>query len=203
MRTEPTTARRIAVVLAGHVAVPPPGIDPNAFAVAALTDTYEVVHSLVDVDAAIAGDETVEELLWPGSRRLPPPVDLPGLTAACADYDQLVIVPGDAPDLPGLVLAKVFRALQRAAVCVAPERRRVGCAAFGLRLPPPAWLTVDVDLNRDLRSDLLGRAPRPNLVATAPDWHRLRTPADVHRLDPGLEGWEETRALLVGRQLQA
>jgi hypothetical protein len=34
------------------------------------------------------------------------------------------------------------------------------------------------------------------MIATAPGWHRLRTPADLTRLDPGLEGWDNTRALL-------
>ena len=46
-------------------------------------------------------------------------------------------------------------------------------------------------------------APSRSRVALAPDWHRLRTPADLRRLDPGLEGWEETRALLAGTALGA
>jgi hypothetical protein len=34
-----------------------------------------------------------------------------------------------------------------------------------------------------------------------PGWHRLRTPDDLRLLDPGLEGWENTRALLEGHPL--
>jgi hypothetical protein len=34
------------------------------------------------------------------------------------------------------------------------------------------------------------------MVATTPGWHRVRTSADLDRLDPGLEGWENTRAVL-------
>jgi hypothetical protein len=41
--------------------------------------------------------------------------------------------------------------------------------------------------------------PNRRLVAITPDWHRLRRPEAVHRLDPGLEGWEQTRYLLTGR----
>ena len=41
------------------------------------------------------------------------------------------------------------------------------------------------------------RAPGPRMVATGPGWHRLRKPQDVARLDPGLEGWDNTRALLT------
>jgi hypothetical protein len=203
MRTDPAAARRIAVVLAGFAAAAPPGIDGGRFAAASLADTYELVHALVGVDAAIAGETSVEGLLWPGSRRFPPFVELAELAAACAGYDQLVVVPADAPDLPGLVVAKIFRALQRAEVCVAPERGRAGCVALGVRLPVAPWVDLGLDLDRDLGPDLLRDAPRPNLVALAPDWHRLRSPADVHRLDPGLEGWEETRALLAGRRLEA
>ena len=42
-------------------------------------------------------------------------------------------------------------------------------------------------------------APAAELVQSTPDWHRLRGPAAVQRLDPALEGWEETRALLSTR----
>jgi hypothetical protein len=47
---------------------------------------------------------------------------------------------------------------------------------------------------------LRGAAPRRALVVT-PAWRRLRTPADLGGLDPGLEGWEATRALLSARTL--
>jgi hypothetical protein len=41
-------------------------------------------------------------------------------------------------------------------------------------------------------------APSAGQVARATEWHRLRQPADLAYLDPRLEGWEATRALLSG-----
>jgi hypothetical protein len=55
------------------------------------------------------------------------------------------------------------------------------------------WIELD-----DL--DAVGRlrrgAPRRGALQVVPGWHRLRSPADVGRLDPGLEGWPATRAVL-------
>ncbi len=181
-------------------AAAPPGVDPSALARAALADTYEVVADLVGVRSGIAGDTSVDDLLWPGAVRFP---DLPvaALAASCAaEADELVLVPGDAPDLPGLVLAKVFKVLHRSDVVVAPERGGQGLVALGVRLPLAAWL-VPLGLDLDdpgLRDRLTAAAPRRSAVQTAPDWHRLRTREALARLDPGLEGWEETRELLRG-----
>ena len=36
--------------------------------------------------------------------------------------------------------------------------------------------------------------PRGTDVAPAASWHRLRSPEDLGHLDPGLEGWDATRA---------
>jgi len=35
-------------------------------------------------------------------------------------------------------------------------------------------------------------------VQVVPGWRRQRGPADLAALDPGLEGWEATRRLLLG-----
>jgi Uncharacterized protein conserved in bacteria (DUF2064) len=193
--------RRLAVVIARYAAAAPPGIDQIAFAAASLADTYEVIADLVDVDSAIAGPESVEELLWPGARRFPADWGVAELVGAADGYDEVVVVPADVPDLPGLVLAKVFRALQRAEVCVAPDRHGEGCVAIGVRRPTASWLPSSLTLDTSPVATLALAAPRRNLVAVAPDWHRLTSPAGVHRLDPGLEGWDETRALLSGRAL--
>jgi hypothetical protein len=40
-------------------------------------------------------------------------------------------------------------------------------------------------------------APALTDVAPGSAWHRLRGPDDLARLDPRLEGWEATRALLT------
>jgi hypothetical protein len=192
--------RRAAVVLARHGAAraAPEGVDPDELQRAALADTYEVVADLVDVRSGIAGDASVADLLWPGALQLP---DLGAVELAqrlAPDVDELVLVPGDAPDLPALVLAKVFKVLHRTDVAVAPERGGPGCVALGLRLPLAPWLRGEVlDLDQDPSERLLARAPRRAACQRTPDWHRLRTPAAVLRLDPGLEGWEETRVLLA------
>ena len=49
-----------------------------------------------------------------------------------------------------------------------------------------------------LEDRLRDAAPRRALVAVTPAWHRLRGPADLARLDPALDGWDTTRALLGG-----
>lgn len=208
MSTEPIAPRRLALAVAGHSAAPgsPPGVDPSAFAAACLADSYEVLADLVGIRAGIVGDAAeVEDLLWPGDLRLDAARPLRDLVdAAAEDFDEVVLVPADVPDLPGLVIAKVFKALQRADVCVAPERGDGGgLVALGLRAPWPAWLPgeLPLDLDGDPREALSALAPHRNVVAVGPDWHRMRTPGSIRRLDPGLEGWEMTRALLSGRLL--
>ncbi len=190
------------MVLAGHRAVPPPGIDSQQLAAAALADSYEVLADLEQVAAGIAGEGGTAELLWPGSLLLPATRSVRAVADAVADrFDELVVVPADVPDLPGLVLAKVFKALLHADVVVAPESGGPGCAALGVRLPWPAWLPDDLTLDQDPTELLRPRAPRRRLLAQGPAWHRLRTPAATDHLDPGLEGWEQTRAVLSGRPL--
>ena len=50
-------------------------------------------------------------------------ITVPELAAQVSgEMDELVVVPADVPDLPALVLAKVFKALQRADIVLAPER---------------------------------------------------------------------------------
>jgi Guanylyl transferase CofC like len=196
--------RRLAVVLARHHAGlgAPPGIDPSAFAAACLADSYEVVAGLTDVQSGIAGTPDVREMLWPGDRLWPAQISVSDLAADISgDVDELVVIPADVPDLPALVLAKVFRALQRADVAIAPERGGNGCVAIGVSVPMASWIPSDLNLDSNLIERLQAAAPRRNRCAVAPDWHRLRTPTAVERLDPGLEGWEETRALLSGLPL--
>lgn len=194
--------RRLVLVLARYDAAgaAPPGVDPEAFARACLADTYEVASDLVDARSGLVGPPELDELLWPGSLRLDE-LGTGALLDACAELaDEVVLVPADVPDLPGLVLAKQLKVLHRTDVAVAPERGGPGCVALGLRLPVARWVPVEtLDLDVDPRSRLTALAPSPELVGSTPDWHRLRGPTAVHRLDPALEGWEETRALLSAR----
>ncbi len=97
------------------------------------------------------------------------------------------------------MIAKPFSALSSATVAVTPADGG-GAVVLAGRLPVPGWLVAagaGFD-DRDLAERLQEAAPRRRDVRITPAWHRLRTPADVVRLDPGLEGWEATRALLEG-----
>ena len=196
------TPRRLALVHAGHSAsaAAPDGVDKDAFAWACLADCYEVAADLVGVGSGIAGPPQVVELLWPGSWHLPGDLGVLELARRVArDADELVVLTADAPDLPGLVLAKIFRVLHRVDLVVAPQRNGGGCVAMGVALPPRDWLTEDLlDLERSPVAQLPSGRPGRSRWALAPAWHRLQTPDHLSRLDPGLEGWEQTRALLAG-----
>jgi Guanylyl transferase CofC like len=205
MPTELADRRRVVVVLARYDAsgAAPNGIDPAAFAGACLLDSYEVVSDLFGVTSGIAGPTSVGELLWPGALHLPADITISAIARQLTgEADELVVVPADVPDLPGLVLAKLFKVLHRTDIAIAPERGGDGCAAIGVSLPLAGWIPDDAfDLDHNPVELLSTTAPRRSRYTIAPAWHRLRTPASVARLDPGLEGWEETRALLAGRSL--
>lgn len=195
---------RCAVVLSWCRAVPPPGIDSEAYATACLTDSYEVIAGMTGITAGLAGESpTLEEIRWPADllindsgesvRRL-----ADRLTAADHGFAELIAVPADVPDLPELIVAKIAKALSGADVALAPEVGGQGLAALGVRLPWPDWLDRDLGLDIDPYDQLRLVAPRRNLVVHTPGWHRLRRPESVHRLDPGLEGWDNVRLLLSG-----
>jgi hypothetical protein len=202
MSTEQAARRRVAVVLARYDAsrAAPEGIDPAAFAAACLLDSYEVVADLIGVESGIAGPTSVAEMLWPGALHLPADITVPVMARQLSDVaDELVVIPADLPDLPGLVLAKLFKVLHRTDIAIAPEQDGEGCAAIGVSLPLADWIPDDAfDLDHNPFERLSAIAPRRSRCAFAPAWHRLRTSVDLRRLDPGLEGWEQTRALLAG-----
>jgi hypothetical protein len=205
MSTEAAARRRAAVVLARYEAssAAPEGIDPATFAAACLLDCYEVVADLIGIKSGIAGPPSVAEMLWPGALHLPTDITVGAMAGQLSGVaDELVVLPADLPDLPGLVLAKLFKVLHRTDIAISPERAGTGCAAIGVSLPLAEWIPDDAfDLDHNPYTPLSTIAPRRSRCTLAPAWHRLRTPADVSRLDPGLEGWEETRALLAGRAL--
>jgi hypothetical protein len=192
------TARHVAVLAGGEVATPP-GADPEEFRLAVLEDTYEVVAGLelvIPVLALTAPDPDAEAVTWPGT----PVVRTSGLRALLDDLaglgaEQVAVVAHDAPDLPPLLLGKLFRALGGGEVAICPARGG-GLVALAARLPAPSWLG-DVDLDTpNAPSRLRAAAGRPGAVRSSPGWHRLRTAEDLARLDPGLEGWDNTRMLL-------
>jgi hypothetical protein len=195
------TARFVAVLAGGEVAAPP-GADPAEFRLAVLEDTYEVVAGLEFITPVLAlthDDADAEAITWPGTEV----VRTTGLralldTLAGLGAEQAAVVAHDAPDLPSLLLGKLFRGLGGGEVAICPAKGG-GLVALAARLPAPGWLG-DIDLDTpDAPSRLRAAAGRPGAVRSGPGWHRLRTPADLSRLDPGLEGWDNTRLLLTGR----
>jgi hypothetical protein len=117
------------------------------------------------------------------------------------------VIAADAPDLPPLLIGKLFRALEHAPAAACPSEEG-GLVALAVRLPAPSWLfhvaagaglgVLDMP---DAFALVRAAAPRPGAVQAGPGWHRLRDPSDLAFLDPGLEGWENTRALLAGHPL--
>ncbi|GIH73070.1 hypothetical protein Mth01_53230 [Sphaerimonospora thailandensis] len=175
----------------------PPGVDPAGFLMAMAEDTYEMAAGLELVRPVIlsVGVPGLEEIAWPGT----PVISIASAAAAFAALPygtEGVVISGDAPDLPPLLVGKLFRELGRAPIAVCPAEGG-GAVAVAARLPLPDWAAPDLDFEApDLVVRLRRRAPGPRMVATTPGWHRLRRPTDVARLDPGLEGWDSTRALL-------
>lgn len=196
--------RVVVLVVPAEGSWAPPGRDPDEWRLAMAEDTYEVLAALdlVSVAVAVVGgsEAAVKEmagLTWPGTPvfavdKAFDAVDQAGAQAA------VVLVSHDAPDLPGLLVGKLFRALSNAdaAVCPAEDGSLV---ALGVRLPAADWLRELAPGPDTPLTELDAAKPRRLAVGLGPGWHRLRAPADLARLDPGLEGWDATRALLSGR----
>ncbi|MDX6254433.1 MAG: hypothetical protein QOJ11_767 [Frankiales bacterium] len=218
--TSPDGVTRWAVILAdaAAAAAAPPGIDGRAYALAMCEDVIELVGELSIVTPAVLtrsrGDlrwaEDVAALCWPGTPLAEAAsvegshsggaAVLTGLAfATAAGADAAAVVAGDAPDLPGLLLGKLFRALGSAQIAVSSTEDGE-LVALAARLPAPDWLPAEIAGLDDPAGGVVERlsaaAGDPRRVASGPGWHRLRLPADVRRLDPGLEGWASTRALL-------
>lgn len=207
--------RRVVVLVVPAVGTwAPPGRSADAWRLALAEDTYEVLAALDRVEVAVAvagGDETalaeVAALTWPGTPVYPvAPTSKPGeeqmsvgsvleAVAKAGPAAAVVAVSHDVPDLPGLLIGKLFRALGSADLAVCPAEDG-SLAAIGVRLPTADWV-IDANPDFDTRLATLEQAkPRRHALAVGPGWHRLRTPADLSRLDPGLEGWDATRSIL-------
>lgn len=188
----------------------PPGVPAGAWWRALVEDTVDVVTALSAVRPAVAvvGDAeaaAVKALLWPGTAvvRLPDVADAELLVATLDAVSALgadlgVVLAADAPDLPGLLVGKLFSALEDAPVSVSPASGG-GLLGLAARLPVPEWLRQSgVGLDRPDAVDGLHASAPERGVVVGPGWHRLRMPADIAHLDPRLEGWDATRALLSG-----
>lgn len=197
--------RRVVIALCNPVHWTPPGVERRRWRAALAEDVVDLLAMLHEVQpavGAVAADRPmVDDLVWPGMPiyELPEPTVGAALDAAAADgYDQAAVIAADAPDVPGLILAKLLRPLTTRSVAVAPNSGSGG-GLFGVaaQLPAPDWLPP-IDIDTADAATLRRAAPRPAAVAVTPAWRRLRGPADLGTLDPAVEGWEATRALLGG-----
>ena len=200
------TRRAAALLLSGPPAARacPPGIAPAEFARAMAEDVADLLADLPGLEPVVAAAPDrvadAEDVVWPGTPVLEVagrPVDVLAALAGHG-YDEAAVFAADVPDLPGLLVAKPFSALSTAPVAAAPADGG-GLVALACRLPVPAWLPVDIDLDEPYAVERLkAAAPSPGDVVLTPAWRRLRRREDLAALDPDLEGWEATRALLAG-----
>ncbi|GAA1840301.1 hypothetical protein [Asanoa iriomotensis] len=196
--------RRVIVVLLTPVTWAPPGVDLGKWRHALAEDAVDLLATLNEVDPAIAAlpadRPLADAVAWPSMQIYEVPTTLVNDTfaAAAADgYDQAAVIAADAPDLPGLILGKLFRPLTTKTLAVAPAETGHGLLGVASRLPAPAWLPP-LDLDADVPATAIRpHAPNPAEVATAPPWRRLRGPSDLATLDQAVEGWDATRALLT------
>ncbi|MEU4238042.1 hypothetical protein [Actinoplanes sp. NPDC026619] len=196
--------RRVVAVLLVPVEWSPPGVELAAWRAALAEDVVDLLARLAQAEAAIATTaadrKLAEEIAWPGMRiyEVPAATYLPVFAAAAADgFDQAAVIAADAADLPGMILGKLLQPLDSKAVAVAPGGPGNGLLGVATSLPAPGWL-ADQDLDSASAQLLRRTAPQPGDVTSTAEWRRLRGPAELATLDPALEGWENTRALLGG-----
>lgn len=202
------TERFAAVLLrGGPSAAAPPGTDARAVRTAMAEDVLEMLTGLRLLRPVLGlcppDQPDAAALAWPGTPVVgvsaTEPVPSQALLRALGARGASVaaVVADDAPDLPGLLVGKLFRALGSAPVAACPARDG-GLVAVAARLPLAGWVTdAAVDLDTDDALDrLAAAAPHRRDLGIAPGWHRIRRPEDLDVLDAGLEGWESTRTLL-------
>jgi hypothetical protein len=195
--------RRVVVVALAPPVWTPPGVDPATWRRALADDAVDLLATLAAVDPALAVVEAdrafAAAVAWPSMRVYAVPALTAGnvLAAAASDgYEQAAVLAADAPDLPGMLIAKLLRPLTTRPVAAAPDAaEQAGLLGFACRLPMPEWLPY-VDLDVATVAAVRNAAPAATDVIGTPGWHRLRTPASLSRLDPALDGWEATRSLL-------
>ncbi|WP_018720499.1 hypothetical protein [Salinispora fenicalii] len=212
--------RRLVVALLAPLTWAPPEIDPTDWRTALAEDVVDLLATLNEVETAVAVTEAdqwlADAVVWPGTTiyQIPQPT-VDAVLASCGQtvrpsqpassnraeagrgYDQVAVVAGDAPDLPGLTIGKLLRPLTTRPMAVAPVAGAdAGLLGAAARLPLPEWLPA-LDLDRAVPAAVRAAAPRPGDLAVTARWHRLRGPDDLARLDPALAGWDATRTLLA------
>jgi glycosyltransferase A (GT-A) superfamily protein (DUF2064 family) len=198
--------RGVILLLVPEAELPPPGVAVPAWREALASDTADVLASMAGVRVAVAAPPDqhtlARQVSWPGTAVLTAATPGDALAeAASLGWAQAAVLASDVPDLPGVLVAKLFRSLGSYPVTAAPAEGG-GLVGLAARLPAPDWLRAPTtSLDTSTVDGLRKASGRPRQVGRTSGWHRLRTAADLSRLDPGLEGWEATRALLSGRPL--
>jgi hypothetical protein len=196
---EAVTPRRVVAVLARPAGGQAAGLVDAMLAdvIDLITDT-DLVQPAIVVPAGI--DVSAQTAQWPQLDVVPvvadPTVSEALVAVAAPGVNAAAVVAADVPDLPALLLGKLFSAMsgQRGAAAAVCPAEGGGLVAVAAMAPISPWLSEtttrldDVDALERLRE----AAPLTEL-SVGPGWHRIRTPADLARLDPGLEGWEATR----------
>src|SRR5690606_136657 len=154
----------VFMALLTPIAWAPPGIDHDRWRGALAEDVVDLIATLAEVTPAIAAvpaDRSLaEQIAWPGMPiyDLSRPTVGDAFAAAAADgYDQAAVIAADAPDVPGLVLAKLLRPLTTRPLAVAAAG--TGLLGVAARLPVPDWLPA-VDLDGTTVTTLVDAAPR-------------------------------------------
>lgn len=192
----------VALLTTGYRAACPPGVDPVRFGRALAEDVADVLDTLAGVETAIvAAADTVDDakaVAMPGTAVVEAATVVEAFARLAAlGYTEAALFAADVPDLPALLAAKPFSGLSVSAAAVVPSHG-AGLVGLACRLPAPGWWPAALDLDTpDALDRLRAAAPDPGDLAVAPAWRRLRVPLDVAGLDPALEGWEATRALLT------
>jgi hypothetical protein len=187
--------RRLVAVAASN--------NDSSLALAMLEDVVDLVEEMREVEAVLAlpvdAAESARAVTWPHMPVVT--VDTRSVLAVldaveALGADEATVICADVPDLPALLLGKLHSALTGAQVAACPDEVG-GVVAVASVLPVPAWLRDAAPALDDMDTlALLRAAAPPRTFVVGPGWHRIRSTADVARLDPGLEGWEATRALL-------
>jgi glycosyltransferase A (GT-A) superfamily protein (DUF2064 family) len=178
-------------------------IEPDSLEAAMLEDVVDLVAGMQQVDAALvttpAGEASARAAAWPGMPIVMAADSLRGALDAIAQAgaDAAAVVAADAPDLPPLLVGKLFSALTTWPVAACPASDG-GIVALAATLPAAQWLAgIDIDAY-DALTRLRRAAPSRGLHVGS-GWHRVRGEDDARRLDEGLEGWESTRVWLSRR----
>jgi 2-phospho-L-lactate guanylyltransferase (CobY/MobA/RfbA family) len=197
------TRRFVAVV------TPARASGDERLAAAMLEDVVDMVAGMREVEGAIvtapAWAELAESVRWPDMPLVV--VDEAADVGVALDAlrqvgaDEAAVVAGDVPDLPPLLLGKLFSALasrdpesEEVALCPAEDGGLCGVAT---RLPVPKWFrALGVSFEASDALERVRAAAPARACHVGAGWHRVRDPGDIGLLDPSLEGWEATRALL-------